>query len=101
LAPPNRKRATSLTQAVPSGRLLSAEAIDLALCLATTCRATDADQGRLRTDAAAVAGLIEHTLGSDRDHADAAVLLATIGDATDRLSALGRRLSRPAWRHRT
>ncbi len=85
----NRKRATSLTQPVPTGQLLSAESIDLALALATTCRATDGDGGRLRSDAAAVAGLIEHTLSSDRDHADTAVLLATIGDAPDRLRTLG------------
>lgn len=84
-----RKRPTSLTQPVPTGQLLSAESIDLALALATSCRATDGDGGRLRSEAAAVAGLIEHTLGSDRVHADTAVLLATIGDAPDRLRSLG------------
>ncbi len=75
---------------MPSGRLLSAESIDLALALTTAFRATDADGGRQRSDAVAVAvaGVIEHVLGSGRDHADAAVLLAAIGDATERLQAL-------------
>lgn len=82
-------RSSALARTVDSGRVLSPEATDLALSLATVFSSTDEDGGQLRQYAAGAAKVLGGVLGDSRNLVDTAILLAGIADTPEKLKQLG------------
>ncbi len=74
---------------VARDRALSTDAVDAGMGLAMVLASTDADDGRIRADAAVVANVIASAVGSPRHRAQTAALLAAIADARRHLLRLG------------
>ncbi|MEX2325099.1 MAG: EAL domain-containing protein, partial [Nitriliruptoraceae bacterium] len=74
---------------VASLQPLSPAAIDVGIGLAMLLASIDEDAGVLRAAAMSAATIIASVLGTDRPRAEAAALLATIGDTSTHLEQLG------------